>query len=153
MGPGASLCFGRRIKWDSDRTDKINGDVAHPGLDSGPMAGSDFFFFYASHLGTAVASVHTRTHTPPYTRTHHAHHTCTTKPTTTHRYEDRKPLRLHRRRTRRNLFVAPHVRELKLLRNTVSGENTSIEPGIRTLVGSVPTGKRYQPSWSSFSRI
>ena len=35
MGPGASLCFGRRIKWDSDRTDKINGDVAHPVLDSG----------------------------------------------------------------------------------------------------------------------
>ena len=45
MGPGASLCFGRRIKWDSDRTDKINGDVAHPGLDSGPMAGSDFVYF------------------------------------------------------------------------------------------------------------
>ena len=47
------------------------------------------FFFDTSHLGTAVASVHTRTHAPPYTRTPHSHHTCTIRPTTTHRYESR----------------------------------------------------------------
>ena len=30
-------------------------------------------FFDTSHLGTAVASVHTRTHAPPYTRTPHVY--------------------------------------------------------------------------------
>jgi len=53
------------------------------------------FFFDASHLGTAVASVHTRTHAPPYTRTHHTHHTCTTRPTTTQIRRPR-PSRDHR---------------------------------------------------------
>ena len=51
------------------------------------LTNSDYFFFEASHLGTVVASVHA--HTRMHPRTPHSYHTCTTRPTTRHRVEDR----------------------------------------------------------------
>jgi len=46
-----------------------------------------FFWHLSSGYSCSICSyTHTRT---PYTRTPHSHHTCTIRPTTTHRYEDR----------------------------------------------------------------
>ena len=39
MSRGASLCFGRRIKQTAIERTKFTVDVAHPALDSSPMAG------------------------------------------------------------------------------------------------------------------
>ena len=53
----------------------------------GQLPRCSYFFFKASHLGTAVASARTHTHATHYTRTPHSHFMHTSRPTTTHRYE------------------------------------------------------------------
>jgi hypothetical protein len=60
--------------------------------------------------------------------------------------DHRNHIRLRRWRTRHNPIVAPRVRLQIIWETLFPVRNTSVEPGLRTPVGSVPTGHRYQPS-------